>query len=517
MLKNYSFFSIRSFISYFKHNKKIFKNTHKNSSTEILLEYNALCDSHIVYSYLSNYLSNKYKAQIISYDVKFNENFLRNFLQFIKKYFFFSYHSIYKSFGVKSHVTPKRLNLKKNKIEINKIYKGLKKKDDIFKIKIKNINFGDLLYDGFLRKYNFSTIDIKSNVFKEYLFEFINLSYFWFNYFDKKNVKAVILSHTVYEFGIPLRIAIHKKCKVYSAASYFIFSHSAKNQTIQSMKYYAKDFKKFSYSEKKIFISMAEKLLNSKFAGKKTIENKISLLPPDKLFHKKKNKKNVLNNNKKKKVLIAAHHFSDAPNCYGKFLFNDFYDWVDFLGKKSINSKYDWYIKFHPMEFEENNKTINYFQKKYKNINLIEKNVAHSDLINSGIDLVLTVYGTIGLEYAYFKIPVINATQLDPHCAYNFNYHAKTISDYNFAIDNFDKLKINYNKKKIYEYFFMRYLNSFYLFDDEIKNNNLSINYQSPDVYDKWLSNFEKKNNKYLKEKIHKFVESDKFRCEKYS
>lgn len=89
MLKNYSFFSIRSFISYFKHNKKIFKNTHKNSSTEILLEYNALCDSHIVYSYLSNYLSNKYKAQIISYDVKFNENFLRNFLQFIKKYFFF--------------------------------------------------------------------------------------------------------------------------------------------------------------------------------------------------------------------------------------------------------------------------------------------------------------------------------------------------------------------------------------------------------------------------------------------
>ena len=36
----------------------------------------------------------------------------------------------------------------------------------------------------------------------------------------------------------------------------------------------------------------------------------------------------------KKKILIAAHHFSDAPNVYGKFIFSDFYDWIDFLGKK---------------------------------------------------------------------------------------------------------------------------------------------------------------------------------------
>ena len=197
MLKNYSFLSIKSFIRYFKHNKKTFKNNHKNTKTEILLEYNALCDSHIVYSYLSNYLSIKYKAQITSYDVKFNDNFIRKFFLFVKRNFFFSYHSIYKSFGVQSHVAPKNIYLKKNKIKINKIYKSLKKKDDIFKINIKNINFGDLIYDGFLRNYNFSTIDIKSNDFKEYLFEFINLFYFWLNYFDKKNVKADIESYSL--------------------------------------------------------------------------------------------------------------------------------------------------------------------------------------------------------------------------------------------------------------------------------------------------------------------------------
>ena len=98
-------------------------------------------------------------------------------------------------------------------------------------------------------------------------------------------------------------------------------------------------------------------------------------MPPDNPFANKKYYNNVLSKNNKKKILIAAHHFSDAPNVYGNFIFNDFYDWVDFLGKKSEDSDYEWYIKFHPMEFDSNKKTSNYFLNKYKNITII--NIAH--------------------------------------------------------------------------------------------------------------------------------------------
>jgi len=119
------------------------------------------------------------------------------------------------------------------------------------------------------------------------------------------------------------------------------------------------------------------------------------------------------------------------------------------------------------------------------------------------------------LEYAYFKIPVINAAPNNPHCAYNFNYHAKSIDDYNRAIDNFDKLQLNYDKNKLYEYFYMRYLHGFYLFEDEIKNASENLNYQSPSVYGKWLKNFSIKKHEYINKNIKIFLEKNEFRCKK--
>ena len=306
-----------------------------------------------------------------------------------------------------------------------------------------------------------------------------------------------------------------KKIRVFSAGSYLIFSHDKDNQTIFDMSYYEIEFKKLSKELQTSAIKEAKLLIEKKFSGEATIENKISALPEGSPFKKENFGSRILSKNNKKKILIAAHHFSDAPNVYGKFIFNDFYDWVDFLGKKSENTNYEWYIKFHPMEFKANKKTSEYFLKKYKNLNLIDRDISHSQLIHEGISFVLTVYGTIGLEYAYFGIPVINAANNNPHKAYNFNYHAKNTQDYNNAIDNFESLNLNYDKNQIYEYFYMRYLNSFYLFEDEIQNISNSIDYQSPLIYNKWLNYLNGDIDKNLKNTISKFVESKKFRCTK--
>jgi hypothetical protein len=61
----------------------------------------------------------------------------------------------------------------------------------------------------------------------------------------------------------------------------------------------------------------------------------------------------------------------------------------------------------------------------------------------------------------------------------------------------------------------MRYLNSFYLFEDEIENISNSTDYQSPLVYSKWLNLFNNDIDKNLKNTISKFVKSEKFRCTK--
>lgn len=504
------------FWKYYFHNRKLFEKNSNQDKKKVLIEFNSLCDSHIVYSYLAKYF-HKNECQIQTFNPKFYDNNFRKYIFLIKKLLLISYIHIYNSFGSKTHIIPEKKKLDKNNIEkkIKKIFNKIKNKKDVLKIKLENVVIGDLIYDGFLRKYNRPTININTKHFKNYLIDTIYLFYFWENYFKKNSIEAVISSHTVYEFGILIRLAIKYKIFAITAGSFFIFNHNKKNFSIFDMRYYRTEFKKIPDIEKKKKIEISKKLLEKKFSGLETIENKVSALPKDSPFKSSKNDNRILRKSKKKKILIAAHHFSDAPNVYGKNLFTDFYEWIDFLGKKSENSNFEWYIKFHPLEFEDNKKTCEYFLQKYKKLILIDKNVKHGQIIRDGIDLVLTVYGTIGFEYAYFKIPVINAGPKNPHIAYDFNHYSSSKKEYNNAIDNFDKIKINYNKKQLYEYFYMRYLHGFYLFDDEIKTNSNKVNYQSPEVYKKWMNNFSKDKHRHLLNQIKIFLKKKTFRFNK--
>tara|TARA_A100001011_G_scaffold383697_1_gene455257 strand:- start:67 stop:588 length:522 start_codon:yes stop_codon:yes gene_type:complete len=166
------------------------------------------------------------------------------------------------------------------------------------------------------------------------------------------------------------------------------------------------------------------------------------------------------------------------------------------------------------MDHKDNLNTIKYFLNKYKKFNLIESDISHKQLITEGINLVLTGFGTIGFEYAYFEIPVINASLNNPHISFDFNHHPLDLKEYRKAIINYKKLKINFSKNQLYEYFFMRYLNNFYLYPDELsKNRDIeAFDDHSYKVYERWLRLYNNKVDADLKNKIDKFIESDKFK-----
>ena len=60
-------------------------------------------------------------------------------------------------------------NLHNGKINQKKLYTKIKSKNEILKIKYKNILIGDILYDTYLKSKNEPTIDINSDKFKKYL------------------------------------------------------------------------------------------------------------------------------------------------------------------------------------------------------------------------------------------------------------------------------------------------------------------------------------------------------------
>ena len=124
---------------------------------------------------------------------------------------------------------------------------------------------------------------------------------------------------------------------------------------------------------------------------------------------------------------------------------------------------------------------------------------------------VLTMYGSIGYEYPYFGIPVINATNNNPHISYNFNYYPRSKDDYSKLIDDIEKLKFDKNKyrSEIYEYYFSNFLKDYYFFKDHIRTvEQLGENYSSPLVYREWINNLSEKKDSEIKEKVKKFLDS---------
>ena len=123
---------------------------------------------------------------------------------------------------------------------------------------------------------------------------------------------------------------------------------------------------------------------------------------------------------------------------------------------------------------------------------MLPEDISHHQIISEGINFALTVHGTIGFEYAYFGVPVINASQNNPHISYDFNIHAKNIEDYSEVLLNLNKLKIKINKNEIYEFYYMHniyYETNFFIKDYE--NFLIEIggykNLFNPGIYDKLI------------------------------
>ena len=497
------------------HNYKIFnKNNLDNQKNIILVEYNRLASSILSYSYLSNVLQEKFRANIYAYRITAKKNSLKDLLwKILSKLYFFNTFHIYKSFGVNNFICPNDLVLEKKIIKkINKIIKSTANKKDLLNLSIDNIYIGDLIYDSYLMNYKEATVNFDNKDFNLYFKHSLETFYKWKLVFKTYKVKSVIVSHTVYTLAIPLRIAVSKNIRAYQCSSQHLYSLSKKN--LYAYKEFFEYKKRFSQLSKKIknkTLKLAKIKIKNKFLGKDlALGSTISA-------YKKKFTKRVIKQNHRIKILIATHCFFNNPHPYGKNLFVDFSEWLDFLGKVSKKTNYDWYLKLHPDYLPDTKKIIDKFLKKYPNINYIPNLVSHHQLIKEGIDVALTCWGSIAHEYPLFNKLVVNASLNNPHINYNFCLHPKTIKEYQKVLFNLNKYKNKINKKDIYEFYTMNFIlrKSWLLknFNEIIKEKRYGYYFQfQSEFYNYWLKNeFNKfRHNDNLK-KISKFIESNNY------
>lgn len=513
-----------------KKNKELF-NYRSNNKNIILVEYNNFHGSHLCQALLANFFKKKNSSKIIAY---FNYSLIVsplkiNFLQKLKwqlsTLLLLGFKKIYQSFGVESFLRPeisKNITIKAEKIR-DRFFKNLKGNKDIVNFKIGKIWIGDLIYDTYLKSRLVPTINLNTKDFKSFFKEFLELFFYWQEYFKSNKVSQIIGVHSCYSYGIPIRIAMNV-----GVPSYIINTRAVMkiDKKVQSMygdsKFFKNSFSKINEKYKKDILEFAKKNLDTRVSGKAGV--KVGLVNRSKSSFLKisKVKKAVLSQNSKIKILICTHDFMDSIHVNGKNFFPDFYLWISFLGKLSNEkfNNYEFYIKNHPYfgnKYERyqkyTEKFVNQLIEKFPNIKKIPNNTSHHQIIAEGINYVLTVYGSVGIEYAYLGIPVINASKNNPHINYNFNINPKNLYEYKKILYNLKKVKLNIKKNEIYECYFMKhfYYDENWLFDDYqsfLKNIGGYHNVHTNKLYDYWEKNLDENLKNKIYDRFDKFQKS---------
>ena len=497
-------------------NKKLFLENEVTNNRIILTEFSTNKSIQAGFALFLKSLQKKTGCRIFSYNNDLNLiSKKKNYYSSINKVFNHNY-KIYTSFKVEKFIDvyfDEKIYIKSKK-KSSRLIKKITSKRKLLELKLDGIWIGDLLYDTFLKQKSKSTVNLHSEEFKDFFLDFIYLTYFWIEFFKKNKVYSVVTSHTVYTSAIPLRIALKKKLNAYQVNFHNIYRlNNNKLFAYDIFNQYSKLFNGFKKNFKIKALKIAKDQCLKRFDGIKGVDMHYST----KSAYKKEYSKNILNQNTKKKILIAAHCFLDNPHPYGiRAIFDDFYEWIDYLGKLSEKTDYDWYIKTHPDFKITTQDIIKNFVKKYPKIKLIPPNTSHHNLISNGIDCVLTVHGTIAWEYAFFKIPVISASQSNPHIDFNFSYHAKNKKDLSNALANLKNLKLNFSKENIYKFYFMNniYRQSNWMIETLENNFKKFGGYRNTSkiiFYEFWLKYRTDKKNETTHKKITEFIDSKKF------
>ena len=505
---------------FIRHNKKVFgkKKLSAGRKSIVLFEFNGMHSSHIACSYLAEVLASEHNAAIKAYTPKPSRSFFGSCLFHLEGVVGRNIFGVYRSFGTEDVFGIQLTAVQKARALglLKGILPGLVTKWDLEALEIDGVWVGDLFYDSYLMDYKRATINKDSPEFQAALLDSIGLFVFWQEYFDSNDVRAVNVSHCVYNLAIPLRIAVRRGIPAYQATAMHMYRLDAKRLFAYNEFFeYRTRFAALPREVREAGLAEARRRIERRFSGEVGVDMAYS----KKSAYGAAREHRLLRDSPRKKILIATHCFFDSPHSYGNNIFPDFYEWLDFLGKTSEETDYDWYIKTHPDYLPGTMEIIKSFVARYPKLTLLPSDASHHQLIAEGIDVALTVYGTIAFEYAALGIPVINASQNNPHVAYDFNLNPKDVAEYSRMLHGLDTLDLRIDRDQVYEYYYMRHIHHtgdlfFDSYDSMVGRMSGYDSQFTPEVYDQWINEWTPVKHESLLAGLTSFVRSGEFRME---
>ncbi len=326
----------------------------------------------------------------------------------------------------------------------------------------RDILIGDLIYDFYIRKTKKLTLDFEDKRLKQIIFNYLQYTDKFIEYFECHEVKAVVVSHPVYSFAIPARIALHRNVEAFLVDSVeaIRFTNTNLHSYLNPLINLQEKFNLLTQSSKLHGKLIAKDMLNSRSHGDISA---LRIWGPTKPISKKylNQLRASLSNIDSPKVLIALHDFNDAVHSYGNAFYPDFFEWLVGVGEITQGSKLEYLVKPHPYSITGESGILEQLKsicKAYPHFTLIPSSTSHYDIKNLGVKYCLTVHGSIAHEISALGLIVINASLNNPHKNYNFCITPTSLEDFKKIIKNIESINLDVDLDSIYEYYFMRFV-----------------------------------------------------------
>ena len=508
-----------------RHNLRVWGRQSGRSPSKVLVEVNSMRSSHIAYSYLANVLAGvRGGGEIVGIRPEAGwSGALRLSISNSLGRLWWLVHgtegSIYRSFGAVGCTGPSiwsKLRFGVPAISFAHYwFKQARTKEDVERLDVAGVLVGDLIYDTFLRRRRVPTLDPTTLGFKLFLVSELAHFFFWQAYFSRQSVIGVMSSHAVYTLAFPLRIAAARGIPVFQATATSVHRITASRlMSYDEFKEFPKTFRSLPAEVRNAGVLEAQGRLERRFRGEVGVDMHYSSASA----YTSSSLPKLLSESGKLKVLVATHCFFDSPHSYGFNAFPDYWEWLHFIGRFSEQVDHEFYLKTHPDYLPGNMDVLQHFLRAYPTFQLLPSDASHHQLIREGISVALTVYGTIGMEYAALGIPVINASINNPHVAYDFNFHARDRDQFWALLERLGELRGPGKKAKaqVAEYYFMKHI---------YPNPNLFLkdwhgtlgrlggyhNQFRPKIFDAFLDEWDEDGHREIIAKMRHFVASDDY------
>ena len=291
--------------------------------------------------------------------------------------------------------------------EALELIRTLGSRDELLKLKIRNVLAGDLIYDEYLIRRSSPTLpDLQSPEFFRFLLNAVCYCIQIDDHLAEHNYDLIV-GPDIYLPGYAFRSGSRRGIPSFFPSyegTWRIGGSALSSHREHTL--YLEESESLNQATKLLWSESGLTDLSARLLGN---GNEITVRQRDRTstraFCLPENRQNEELN-----VLVATHDFSDSPHILGEHLYPDFWVWLERLGEISTDTKYNWYLKTHPGIGIASRRVVDRFLSKNQHFAEIPSDLGPKSLSDGGIDWVLTVNGSVGFEFPFLGTNVLPAS-----------------------------------------------------------------------------------------------------------